>query len=1145
MPSHDRWRCGDAVTRRPIGGAPMFSITPRFARFLACVAFAALFVGGVVPCRAVQSFEPAIGDPLIEPWRWSTFPELTGFGTQCMAEGRDGSIWFGTADGIWVYNGVVWKFDRASAETMAGVTSIAAAPDGRMYMGNHVGFGFVTPAGQWNRLFTRSGSRFAATQKIVCCRDGSMAAATSDGLLLQRGARWYFYTTAQAAGQIERATTGLEIRPSLPAVVASPGSSRRPGPAHDLVDLAEDPQRRLWMATASGDVLCFTPSADGEGGSWEAYNERNGMVCGRGASLLALRNGSVMVVYSGDAPYANVFENGRWHATRLKEWGLPDDGGFLLETRDGTLWLSARYEIYARRQGVWRKYTRPEFPIPTARNFIMQAADGALWICGTGMEIERVHYETSRWLTLQDLNFQWESPAGEEWFLHRSGRVVRHAGERWTSYGVEDGLIDAPVRLIGTRAGEVWVAGSHEHVAATARFDGARWDRVVHRELSWGIEPRSVFESSDGSLWFGAMVDSSGPKEWRAGILQYRHGDWIHHHQPGRAPTGGDDRNPDTLLPATQRPEPIGKFSIIGESRDGRIWAGRNLLVFHDSHGWHHFVPPPNFPRSYVWQAQPGRETRIGVIEAMFTTREGDLWIGTRQYGAMRYDGKQWTSFHGRAGLLGNSVRSFAQAPDGSIWAATDRDISRYDGLTWTGSLLPAALNVPHEAGSLEATASGRLWVNRTAPEWIRRAWPSAAASDVAKSEFWTICRGTLRVPPQTTIAPAPTKVPPPGNLSVFWSGTAAWREASEARLQYSFRLDDAPWSPFTTEIGHAFFTLQPGRHRLEVRSRDVDFNLDPTPVALDFEVLPPVWRQRWFVLLMALVVGIVATLGTRVMLERGRLRRTNNALAAEIGERHRAEEDLRKLNHELDQRVKSRTAQLEVANRELESFAYSVSHDLRAPLRRIDGFSKALLQDYADKLDDEGKQHLTTVRFGAQQMGRLIDDLLRLSNVTRSSLRFSQVDLSKWVRDVADELAAREPNRRVEFAIAPNLEVTGDGRLLRVALENLLSNAWKFTARRAQAKIEFGVTGDGAERVFFVRDNGAGFDMAQQDRLFQAFRRLHSDEEFPGTGIGLATVNRIIHRHGGRIWAKGEPDVGATFYFTVPSTGIGENVAQ
>ena len=258
-------------------------------------------------------------------------------------------------------------------------------------------------------------------------------------------------------------------------------------------------------------------------------------------------------------------------------------------------------------------------------------------------------------------------------------------------------------------------------------------------------------------------------------------------------------------------------------------------------------------------------------------------------------------------------------------------------------------------------------------------------------------------------------------------------------------------------------------------------------------------------------------------------------SMLMDLVDRKRAEEALLELNVELEDRIRYRTAELEAANEELEAFAYSVSHDLRAPLRAIDGFAQALLEDGADQLDEQGRGHLDRVRANAQRMGWLIDDLLKLSRVTRAELRPEEVSITAVAAAVVEELGRSEPDRRVDLAIADDLTTRADPRLLEVLLANLLGNAWKFTARRSVAQIEVGATEQDGETVYFVRDDGAGFDMAYSDKLFGAFQRLHSSTEFEGTGIGLATVKRIVHRHGGRVWAEGKVGGGATFYFTLP----------
>jgi signal transduction histidine kinase len=269
------------------------------------------------------------------------------------------------------------------------------------------------------------------------------------------------------------------------------------------------------------------------------------------------------------------------------------------------------------------------------------------------------------------------------------------------------------------------------------------------------------------------------------------------------------------------------------------------------------------------------------------------------------------------------------------------------------------------------------------------------------------------------------------------------------------------------------------------------------------------------------------------------RVRERTLSLQTEIAVRQRAEAEVRDLNLALAQQV----TQLDATNRELETFSYSVSHDLRAPLRAIDGFSMILLEDYASQLDAAGRDYLGRVRAASQKMGELIDGMLALSRLTRAEMRREPVDLTAVARAALADLQAAEPQRQVELVVAEGLNTVGDPRLLRAVLDNLLGNAWKFTGKTEHARIEFGRLPPEAapaapgepEQVFFVRDNGAGFDMSHADRLFGAFQRLHREADFAGSGIGLATVQRVLHRHGGRAWAEAQPGLGATFFFALP----------
>jgi signal transduction histidine kinase len=296
--------------------------------------------------------------------------------------------------------------------------------------------------------------------------------------------------------------------------------------------------------------------------------------------------------------------------------------------------------------------------------------------------------------------------------------------------------------------------------------------------------------------------------------------------------------------------------------------------------------------------------------------------------------------------------------------------------------------------------------------------------------------------------------------------------------------------------------------------------------------VADPAGGESWWVVgmgSMLVAVGLVAVLRQRGEIMVASLRRN-------VREREKAQQSLTEYRDHLEELVEERTAALQVANRELEAFSYSVSHDLRSPLRSLDGFSQALVEDYGEVLEAEGQDYLKRIRTASQRMARLIDDMLLLSRLSRGDMNRGEIDVSALAQEVVTELRETYPERDVDVVIEPGLVANADQRLLRVLLQNLVGNAWKFTAKQEKATIHVAHS-NGDVQAFMVRDDGVGFDMAYADKLFGAFQRLHSAGEFEGTGIGLATVQRIVHRHGGRVWAESELGAGATFFFTLPRT--------
>jgi signal transduction histidine kinase len=504
----------------------------------------------------------------------------------------------------------------------------------------------------------------------------------------------------------------------------------------------------------------------------------------------------------------------------------------------------------------------------------------------------------------------------------------------------------------------------------------------------------------------------------------------------------------------------------------------------------------------------------------------------------------------GRAARAAGGVvrRRLAFATAGTLLLAVTVALSGLP-ILWPGmAALGRALT---ELSTLLAAAA--YYVSFATPRWLRRTWQL--------EELYRYLRAPVDVGVAGLSERALTQLCTTATRTAGGVGSAVWlweagAEQLAGRAAVGLTLPGPLALAEAGPLGQAWTQRRP----VTVRAADLPNGLAPTTQtkAVQFLVAVPIASSKhaWGVLglflrhrslfpdddvaLLSLLADQTAEaleLDALFQAERrllDRLAQTNSELQAEIAERRQVEAEVQRLNETLMERA----ALLEAANQELEAFSYSVSHDLRSPLRAIDGFSQALLEDYAGQLDATGQDYLQRVRRGAQRMAQIIDDLLRLAWLSRTALQVESVDLSGMARAVLAELQTTEPGRMVEAVVADGLATRGDARLLRAALENLLGNAWKFTGRQPRARIELSAAPLNGQPVFCVRDNGAGFDSTHADRLFGAFQRMHTQDEFPGTGIGLAIVQRVIQRHAGRVWAESQPGQGAAFYFVLGAEG-------
>ena len=875
-----------------------------------------------VSAFAVQPYTPVHPDPVLEPWRWRSFPELKGLGLRCLAEDKDGNMWFGVNDGVRVYDGVNWTaYTPQNGLLGAPVNVLLATGDGSVYAGTAWGVSRFK-GGTWSRVFPLEGDLFWGIADLMEAADGSVWAGTVWGALQLAKESATLFTTETVATALRRLapnvqvsavpddafpavhswsrpfrgatgqellgegigamvvgrwiwalapegpaeTAGLKVRDILTAIDGeplSPSVSRWStlrqlfGPAGTSVgltvqreglarpfevtvtrkqvegmirdfavyDIYEDREGTLWLGLDQGEILrCNIHRAkSGDPSAWRLYTEREGLDIGFLPHIAQTPDGIVWTVSREPGKRVNRFDGKAWRHVSLE--GSQSPSG-ILATKEGSLWVGGR-TVY--RNGAWRRYQ--DLPLPPVRIAdMLEASDGALWFAGSGQEAVRLDSGTSRWASYEGLNFQCETANGARWFVSGDSSVVGNHSQIWTRYGVEDGLMDYPVSLIATRQGRLWAAGTHRGNIAVARFDGQRWSRQTHIQIPGDAHYVIVYEAWDGALW-----------------MSFRSMRAVFRFDPSAASEDAWTRfNPPDVPPLVYG---------FGQTADGVLWAGGSDLRRFDGQSWTAVTEPEELARPY--------------INTIFSTPEGNLWVGTRAYGLFHFDGRTWTRYDTLDGLADNQVRGILEADDGSVWIATFKGISRTDGQVWvTDALsLPEDLPVVWRGLSLRQSRDGAVWINLTSQ--FAMAFP-----------LRTLRYSPDTDPPETRITASLDQVSQPGNTVLSWEGADPWKVTPESELRYAWRLDGREWAPFSTEKHKVFFALPSEEYTFEVKARDRDFNEDSTPATASFTVVPPVWQQGWFIGMVVVFLGGIGFQTSRVVRRDRRLREGNQALS-------------------------------------------------------------------------------------------------------------------------------------------------------------------------------------------------------------------------------------------------------------------------
>jgi len=990
-------------------------------------------------CLAVQPYTPTTTDPVLEPWRWRQEKALEELHVLNMDEAADGTLWFGNVGSIAHYDGI----------------NITRIPFDHALLSKIVHRNNPTP---WCRdllLLDNGKPLILVGQSLVLWNDGEWQVILKDAgwalenfieRLFQRedGSVWLMAPTGLWRLSKDLTTSELVIS----------GSHE-----YSLRSFCFDERGDAWIIQETGnDVakLVRIPIQNGRAVStkkWQKYPipqyRSNNEV-----RILSDDQGSIWYAASGSENNFQMFN------VKIEQWITPENveinsGLFcLIKSRNGDLWMGGPGPLHTLHNDQHSFYSTDQLGLPRVPLSLFESSDGRFWVIGRISTVYSVDMGSQQWLTYSGLNFQCESSGGIQWFATQNrGEVVSHnpTTGAWLKYGPEDQMIDRVETLVSSSHDLVWATGSHAGRAAIAVFDGQQWSRYCHPDFAQWIDSDAVFESADKTMWFGAGGQLLNEVPHAGGALQY----------------GVDASGKVTFLKHHAPPDFPYFITVFGQSADRTLWIGGSILHQYDTE---------------TGRATPNTQLPWEATKDIVLDRNQNLWISKCNFGVFQQQGEQWHNFTPKDGLVSQRISDLLVLDDGSILAASDKGVSRFDGQVWVEQVFPEWLGMANRRGGLRQSTDGSIWFDFVSEE--------LRPVDILMKNTEPYC--TVRYRPETNapntiITHFLKRVAPLGNSLISWEGQDTGGRTTQDELQFSWRLNQEAWSPFSYETSRSFLNMDRGTYSLEVRARDLEFNIDPTPAFIEFEVIPPVWQQIWFLSLVVLFSSTIAFLIWVIVWNR---------------ERH-----LRELN-----RLKT-------------NFFTNVSHELRTPITVI---LLPLEQMLVNEQDEKKRKTLLMMVRNAHRVATLITQLLDFRRIEQGSTRpeITQGDLASFVRELVDSLQPLAENARIECQVEGVNSCVGwfDADKFKKIVTNLISNSIKYTPAGGTVRVVLEEKHDpkGLRKLnVVVEDDGVGIAPKYLPHLFDRFYRVPESSIVDGSGIGLNLTKELVELLGGEISAE------------------------